>query len=105
MQLRLIDAAHILPVGIEGSNDEVANGICLSPTYHRAYDRGLIYLDEDLNMKMNGAKEQELIQVGMAGGLEAFKSYLDTRIHLPQDSHQWPSVEFIRSANQFRSIK
>jgi putative restriction endonuclease len=104
MQLRLIDAAHILPVGVEGSNDEVANGICLSPTYHRAYDRGLIYLDENLVMQINRGKEQELIQVGLAGGLEDFKAYLGTTIHLPQDRRQRPSIEFIRAANRFRNI-
>ncbi len=105
MQLRLIDAAHILPVGVEGSNDAVANGLCLSPTYHRAYDQGLIYLEEDLIMKINPTKERELLQVGLAGGLEAFKTYLDRRIHLPQDRNQWPAVEFIRLANRFRQTK
>jgi putative restriction endonuclease len=45
VQLRLVDAAHILPVGTTGSADHVRNGIALSPTYHRAFDAGLIYLD------------------------------------------------------------
>ncbi len=53
LQLRLVDAAHILPVGAEGSNDEVTNGIALSPTYHRAYDQGLIYLNDNLEMRLN----------------------------------------------------
>lgn len=105
MQLRLIDAAHILPVGVEGSNDEVANGICLSPTYHRAYDRGLIFLDEELVARINPEKERELVQVGLVGGLEEFKRYLGNKIHLPQDKYQWPSVDFIRKANEFRRIK
>lgn len=104
MQLRLIDAAHILPVGVEGSNDEVANGLCLSPTYHRAYDRGLIYLDEALIMRINGKKEEELRRVGLAGGLEDFKAYLDVRIHLPQERSQRPDITFIRAANRFRGI-
>lgn len=81
-----------------------ANGLCLSPTYHRAYDQGLIYLDEDLIMKLNPIKANELTQVGVGGGLEALQSSLNTRIHLPQDRNQWPSLEFIRAANQFREI-
>ena len=28
MQLRLVDAAHILPVGAEGSTDATSNGLC-----------------------------------------------------------------------------
>ena len=104
MQLRLIDAAHILPVGVEGSNDEVANGLCLTRTYHRAYDRGLIYLDEDLVMRINPQKEQELILVGLAGGLDDFKAYLNKIIHLPYDKNQRPNVDLIRAANRFREI-
>jgi putative restriction endonuclease len=104
MQLRLVEAAHILPVGAEGSSDEVMNGICLTPTYHRAFDGSLIYLDEALKMQINPAKEKELIGLGLAGGLSDFKAYLGQRIHLPSDRNQWPNPEFIHAANQFRRI-
>jgi len=53
MQLRLVDAAHILPVHTEETIDDVRNGIALSPTYHRAFDGGLIYLDENYAMRIN----------------------------------------------------
>lgn len=105
MQLRLIDAAHILPVGAEGRTDEVANGICLSPTYHRAFDRALIYLDTSLNMQINPTKERELITLGLDGGLNDFKAYLGKRIHLPPDRNQWPDTKFIYAANKFRRIR
>jgi putative restriction endonuclease len=104
MQLRLVDAAHILPVGVEGSTDDITNGICLSPTYHRAFDRALIYLDEDLRMQINPEKELELIQTGQAGGLADFKSYLGMRVHLPADRTLWPKIAHIRSANNFRNV-
>lgn len=104
LQLKLIDAAHILPVGAEGSIDDVSNGICLSPTYHRAYDQGLIYLTEQMEMKINSAKERELIKLRLHGGLEIFKSSLDHQILLPADRRQWPSVDFIKRANTFREI-
>jgi putative restriction endonuclease len=104
MQLRLVDAAHIIPVGVEGSSDEVTNGLCLSPTYHRAYDRALIYLDESLTMQINPVKEQELIQSELAGGLADFKQYLGKRIHLPDDKLQWPRLDFVRAANKMRGV-
>ncbi|MEM7534750.1 MAG: HNH endonuclease [Chloroflexota bacterium] len=104
MQLRLIDAAHILPVGADGSADVVTNGLCLSPTYHRAFDRGLIYLNELQEMHINPEKEQELITHRLDGGLEDFKSYLGRQVHLPADRQQWPSAEFICQANLFRKI-
>lgn len=103
-QLRLIDAAHIVPVGVPGSSDEVTNGLCLSPTYHRAFDHGLIYLDESLHMQINAEKEQELIGLRLDGGLKNFKEYLGRQIHLPADKHQWPAIEFIKTANHLRKI-
>ncbi len=102
LQLRLIDAAHILPVGAVGSTDDVANGICLSPSYHRAYDRGLIYLTDDRRMLINERKKQDLVRSGLGGGLAEFEAHLGRQIILPADRAQWPRVNFIRNANRFR---
>ena len=104
LQLRLIDAAHILPVGAKGSTEDVQNGLCLSPTYHRAYDRGLIYLSEDLRMLINPRKRDELVRLGHGGGLQDFESYLGEEIFLPADRRQWPDSRFIIAANGFRDL-
>ena len=104
IQLGLVDAAHILPVGIEGSTDDVSNGISLSPTYHRAYDKGLIFLDESLVMKINPDRIPELDVQGLTGGIDEFSAYLDNRIHLPQDHNQWPDSQMIQEANRIRGI-
>lgn len=102
LQLRLIDAAHILPVGAEGSNDSVGNGLCLSPTYHRAYDRGLIYLTEDRRMLIDKAKRDDLVRLGLGGGLPEFEAHLGREIFLPADRGQWPDPDLICQANRFR---
>ena len=44
-----VQAAHIRPVA-EGGPDTVRNGIALSGTVHWMFDRGLISLDDDLNI-------------------------------------------------------
>jgi len=104
LQLKLVDAAHIVPVGAPGSSDEVTNGLCLSPTYHRAYDRGLIILDDQYEMQINQKKERELLRLGLAGGLAEFKAPLGRPILLPADRRQWPSIDHIRSANALRQV-
>ncbi len=104
LQLRLIDAAHILPVGAEGSNDSVRNGLCLSPSYHRAFDRGLIQLTEDRRMIINAQKRDDLVRVGLGGGLAEFESHLGREIFLPADRNQWPDPELIRKSNRFRAL-
>lgn len=103
VQLRLVDAAHILPVGATGSIDRIQNGIALSPTYHRAFDAGLIYLDEQLRMRLNEGQINVLTGLNLAGGVEAFREPLGP-IFLPPDPTQRPSVEFIRRANALRQI-
>ena len=105
MQLRLVEAAHILPVGAHGSTDEVRNGLALSPTFHRAYDNGLIYLTDDYKMKINPEKEDYLVKLNLDGGLPDFKRLLNKRIHLPPDRRQWPDMRYINRANEYRRIK
>ena len=104
VQLRLVDAAHILPVGAVGSADHVRNGIALSPTYHRAFDAGLIYLDDQYHMHMNEGQLHILQQMNLTGGVDIFRAPLGQRIFLPPDPNQRPSEEFIRRGNRYRQI-
>ncbi len=104
-QLRLVDAAHILPVkaGTQ-SIDNVRNGIALSPTYHRAFDNGLIYLDQEFEMKLNFSAVEGLRRLDMVQGLNAFEASLGA-IHLPFDPQQRPDPYFIHLANEYRGLK
>ena len=79
------------------------NGIALSATYHRAFDSGLIYLDEHYMMRINPEKEQVLAEAELDDGLHEFRRTLG-RIHLPADRNQRPNVRFIRKANRYRRI-
>jgi len=104
VQLRLVDAAHILPVEAPGSIDHVSNGFALAPTYHRAYDSCLIYLDEDYVMRINPVRADSLVAQGLGRGLPAIRDSLGT-IYLPPDRRQWPNRGLIRQANRFRRIE
>lgn len=104
IQLRLVEAAHILPVGAPGSVDHVRNGIALSPTYHRAFDAGLIHLDEEHRMQLNEGQAHLLEKIDLAGGLATFKATLGQAIFLPPDENQRPTIDFIRRANRFRQV-
>lgn len=104
IQLRLIDAAHILPVPSGSSSDHVTNGMALSPTFHRAYDNCLIYLDENYFMRLNDEKASELSASQLDGGIAQFSQFLDKKIHLPIDHNQRPRIEYIQIANKYRRI-
>lgn len=103
-QLRLVDAAHILPVPSRDSSDHVTNGMALSPTFHRAYDNCLIYLDEDHVMRLNAEKADEIKKYNLDGGIREFQAFLDKKIHLPLDMNQRPRAEYIKMANKHRRI-
>jgi putative restriction endonuclease len=102
-QLRLVDAAHILPVGAPGSADNIRNGLALAPTFHRAYDSALIYLNENFEMKVNPEREAEIQGLRLDAGLDEFRALLG-RIHLPADRRQWPDPSYISKANRYRLI-
>lgn len=104
MRLKLVDAAHIYPARFGDSGDEVGNGILLSPTFHRAFDRGLIFLDEDYVMRVNERRVSRLAAEGLDDGVEAFRRGLEMTVHLPADRGQWPNVERIKAALVARKI-
>lgn len=104
-KLKLVDAAHILPVKAgDRSIDYVRNGIALSPTYHRAFDRGLIFLDENMVMRLNESAADDLTRLGLDSGIDSFAAQLG-KIHLPYNPEQRPDPYFIRLANSFRGLQ
>jgi putative restriction endonuclease len=107
VQLRLVEAAHILPVAAPGSIDEVRNGIALAASYHKAFDSRLIYLEYDassrLHMRLNSKRVKELEAEKLVAGLKLFQQPLGLVV-LPPDKAQWPSPAFIKKANAYRGV-
>ena len=103
LQLRVVQAAHILPVSAPGSADTIQNGIALSPTYHVAYDNGLIFLDNQFNMRLNERRLEDLRNDNLHGGHEHFTAPLGEIIK-PVDSGQWPDPNLVEAANRYRGI-
>ena len=85
------------------SIDNVRNGIALSPTYHRAFDRGLIFLDDGMVMRLNSTAAEDLVRHGLEAGIDSFAAYLG-KIHLPYDPLQHPDPYYIRLANSYRGL-
>lgn len=50
--VQMIDACHIHPFSIS-NDDTVTNGIALSPTLHRAFDRGLITINSNFIVRVS----------------------------------------------------
>ena len=52
MNASMIDACHIIPFS-ESHNDSITNGLALCPNLHRAFDRGLIGIDDNYQVIIN----------------------------------------------------
>ena len=102
IQLKLVDAAHILPVSEDESTDETCNGIALSALHHRAYDKGLITFNDEYRVLINESEIYRLTELNLIGGLREFRKNLRPAIDLPPDDSNRPNKEFVRKANLLR---
>jgi putative restriction endonuclease len=76
VQLKLIDAAHIIPVAAPTSTDETTNGIALCILHHTALDRNLISFDENYKIEVSKKEAKRLADANLVGGLREFKRHL-----------------------------
>lgn len=102
VQLKLLDAAHILPVAHPDSHDLVSNGVALCALHHRAYDTALITFDGTYAVRVNQSAVACLRNDGRAGGLAAFKSALRPSLLLPRRQASHPSAIMIQKGNLLR---
>jgi putative restriction endonuclease len=102
IQLNLVQAAHIVPVSHEQGTDLTSNGIALCALHHYAYDRGLVYVDEDYSIKVNERETMQLKTITRDGGLDKFVEGLRALILLPPSIPDRPYAEYICIANKLR---
>ncbi|MFC3579220.1 HNH endonuclease [Sphingomonas hylomeconis] len=102
VQLKLLDAAHILPVAHPDSHDLVPNGVALCALHHRAYDGALVTFDDTFVIRLSQSKVAALRGDNRSGGLAAFKSALRPSLLLPRRQISHPSTVMIQKGNQLR---
>lgn len=68
------------------NDDTVTNGIALSPTLHRAFDRGLIHITPDYKVKVSAV-------VNDTDSNFTLTQFNDREIFLPIRDSWYPSVE------------
>jgi putative restriction endonuclease len=88
---RLIDAAHIKSVREHGP-DHVTNGVALCPTHHRAFDRGLVVIEDDYALVVNPSRTGLLktAEIKKLGGT------LRRKLALPPDPQLRPDLRFVK---------
>jgi putative restriction endonuclease len=82
---QLVDACHIVPFSVS-QNDTIPNGISLSPNLHRAFDRGLIAINDNYQLVVSTAiKEND--------SPYSIKQFVGKQLLLPSKEIFYPSLE------------
>lgn len=81
----MIDACHIVPFGVS-YDDTVNNGIALCPNLHRAFDRGLIAIDENYRVIVSTSFREDESNYSIS-------TYEGKQIKLPKQLNYRPGEE------------
>ncbi|AFM04189.1 putative restriction endonuclease [Bernardetia litoralis DSM 6794] len=84
-----IDACHIVPFSIS-QNDTVSNGIALCPNLHRAFDRGLITINEKYKVLVSPHFAED------ENNNYSLKKIEGKSISLPFGNVHYPKVEYLK---------
>ncbi|MBK8685402.1 MAG: HNH endonuclease [Bacteroidetes bacterium] len=83
--ISMIDACHIVPFS-ESYDDTITNGIALCPNLHRAFDRGLIGIDEDCRVMVSKNFKEEDTRYSI-------RVFEGKKIQLPKLKTYYPLME------------
>ena len=89
LNVSMIDACHIIPFSTS-YDDTITNGISLNPTLHRAFDRGLISIDDNYTILISG-KFTENIESNYS-----IQQFENKEIILPNNSKFHPNLENLK---------
>ncbi|MDN3593433.1 HNH endonuclease [Zunongwangia endophytica] len=81
----MIDACHIHLFSLS-NDDTVPNGIALSPTLHRAFDRGLISITSDYKVKVSKLVNDKASKITLS-------QFENQSIDLPEKEKWYPAIE------------
>ena len=82
----LLDACHIVPWTLT-HDDTLPNGLALTPTLHRAFDRHLFWIDADYRIRVANDFQE------LAGAEHGLRRFEGQALRLPRRAEWWPSRE------------
>ncbi len=89
---QMVDACHIIPFSIS-NDDTIPNGISLSPNLHRAFDRGLITINQDYIVRLSPTINEN-------NSVFSLSQFEGKQIILPEKASWYPSPESLKWHNK-----
>ncbi|MFZ4401748.1 MAG: HNH endonuclease [Bacteroidales bacterium] len=97
ISVSMIDACHIVPFSVS-FDDTITNGIALCPNLHRAFDRGLIAIDENYRVVVSNV----FSEIESNYSLRKFEG---KQILLPKEKNYYPFIDnLIKHKNEIFKI-
>lgn len=90
--MSMVDACHITPFA-DTHDDTITNGIAMSPTIHRAFDRGMLAISDDYTILIH----KNVRDYSPSNGLI---EYQNRSIFLPEDEKFYPSLSRLQEHRQ-----
>lgn len=87
ISISMVDACHIIPFS-KSYNDTITNGIALCPNLHRAFDRGLIAIDNNYRVVVSKTFKEDETNYSI-------KVFENQKINLPKQEMYYPLIENI----------
>lgn len=87
--ISMIDACHIIPFS-ESYDDTITNGIALCPNLHRAFDRGLIGINDDYRVIVSNKF------IESTDTAYQLKNFHGKQIIMPSNKNYYPNIENLR---------
>lgn len=84
-----VDACHIVPFSVS-HDDRVTNGLALCPNIHRAFDRGLIALDDHYQVLLSAHVREN------AEHQYSLSRFHRGKVKLPASRSAWPDLDMLR---------
>ena len=86
ISVSMLDACHIVPWS-ESYNDTISNGVALCPNLHRAFDRGLISIDDNYKVLVKNSFKED------STSSYQIKPFNGKHIILPLNIKDFPSLK------------
>lgn len=90
--IQMVDACHIHPFSLS-NDDTITNGIALSPNLHRAFDRGLITINNDYVVRISPSFTEN-------DSTFSLSQFEGKQISLPEKVTWFPSIESLNWHNK-----
>lgn len=101
-QLKIVQAAHIVPHALDHSNDEVTNGLALCVEHHKLYDDALLLPAPGQKLVFNERRAAFLQEAGLDSGLDEVAARAKSPYRIPDEPELQPKPSYLEDGLRIR---